>query len=136
MIWFALALIFGYLIYSFSRDRDRMLAVQVDRFGGMSEKYKLIITELTNDPNARVAKVTRDHIHIHYQGAISSADFFITETFNKVEISWVTNMGRLGQHKKKWEFHNNYPQEKILGEIQTYLDWKSREMFGFDSNLQ
>lgn len=131
MFWvLIIAGIIGYVIYNFSRDRDQMLERQVDMNGGMTKKYEYLINRLTNDNNAKVVRVTRDHVNICATGQTTITNFFITETFNSVQIEWVAQLGLLGNHKHKWTFEHNYPQENMIQEIEKYMVWKSKEMFG------
>lgn len=95
----------------------------------MAKKYEFLISKLTEEPSAKVVKVTRDQIHIQAQGQSTATNFIITETFNKTEIEWIGQMGMLGNHKHKWTYAHNYPQQKMLDEIGEYMEWKSQQMF-------
>lgn len=129
MFWTILIIgVVFYILYSFFRDRDHMLRRQVDMQGGMAKKYEYLIDRMTNDPSARVVKVTRDHIHIRATEQTTETNYFITEGFNIVEIEWVGQMAMLGIHKQKWSFPHNYPQEKIIEEIGGYLVMKTNQM--------
>ena len=131
MIWVTLIIgVIGYIIYNFFQDRDHMLQRQVDMNGGMAKKYECLISRLTSESTAKVVKVTRDHIHIRSTGQSTATNFFITESLNSVEIEWVGQSALLGTHKHKWTFVHNYPQEKMLNEIEEYMQWKSKQMFG------
>ena len=131
MFWaFLIIGIVGYIIYSFLKDRDQMLTRQVDRHGGMATKYSHLIERLTSDPSAKVVKVTRDHIHIRAVGTATATNFLITENFNSVEVEWVGQLAMLGTHKKKWSFPHNYPQDKMIEEMERYMEWKTQQMFG------
>lgn len=131
MFWIMLIIgIIGYTLYSFSRDRDHMLQRQVDMRGGMAKKYEYLVERLTTTPSAKVVKVTRDHIHIRATGQTTASSYFITENFNSVEIEWVGQIAIFGTHKHKWSFPHNYPQEKIMAEIEEYMVWKAKQMFG------
>lgn len=131
MFWVILiAGIVIYVIYSFFRDRDQMLAHQVDTQGGMKRKYEVLISELTRDANARISNVTRDMVEIEYRGPTTLTTFFITENFNVVQIEWVAQLGLMGTHKHNWSFPHNYPQTKMFREITEYIEWKSQQMFG------
>lgn len=130
MVWIIIIVIVGYILYSFFKDRDHMLQRQVDMQGGMANKYAYLINRLTNDPSAKVVKVTRDHVHIRAVGNSTATNFFITENFNTVVIEWLGQLGLLGNHKHKWTFPHNYPQEKMIQEIEEYMEWKTNQMFG------
>jgi hypothetical protein len=130
MLWIIIIGIIVFIIYKFLKERENMLKIQVDLHGGMAKKYEYIIEHMTNYPDAKVVKVTRDHIHILARGNSTATNYFITESFNSVEIEWVGQMAILGTHKHKWSFPHNYPQEKIVEEIEEYMDWKVKQIFG------
>ncbi len=131
MFWIIITVaIIGYVIYNFIHDRDNMLNRQVDMNGGMSRKYEYLIGGLINGYKAKVIKVTRDHIHISAVGQTTITNFLITETFNSVQIEWIAQLGLLGKHSHKWTFQHNYPQENMIQEIEKFMEWKSKEMFG------
>jgi hypothetical protein len=131
MVWFFIILaIVVLIIYNFISDRDKMLKNQVDYQGGMAKKYEYLIDKLTGDGGGRVLKVTRDHIHICNQDLNTATNFFINESFNSVEVEWVANLGPLGTHKHKWSFANNYPQDKMMSEMEQFMEWKAKQMFG------
>jgi len=39
-------------------------------------------------------------------------------------------MAMLGTHKHKWSFPHNYPQEKMIEEIEEHMEWNTKQMFG------
>ena len=130
MIWVIVVGIGIFILYSFFRDRDQMLQRQVDMQGGMAKKYACLIQRLTDDPSAKVVKVTRDHVHIRAVGQTTATSYFIMENFNNVVIEWVGQLGMLGTHKHQWSFPHNYPQDKMVDEIEEYMEWKTKQMFG------
>ena len=131
MFWILLIIgIIVYILYSFSNSRNQMLQRQVDMHGGMAKKYAYLIETLTSDPSINVVKATRYHIHIRGTGQATATNFLITESFNTVIIEWIGQMALMGTHKHKWTFPHNYPQEKMAKEIQEYLVWKAKQMFG------
>ena len=130
MTWVIIIIaIVGYYIFSFSRDRNKMLERQVDIKGGMAIKYEYLINRLTNYPSSRVIKLTRDHIHIRATEQHTSEDFLITEVYNSVVIEWVAQLAMMGTHKNKWTFPHNYPQEKMYSEIEEFIEWKTKQIF-------
>ena len=122
--------VLGYILFSFFKERENMLKSQVDLKGGMAKKYQYLISEMTGNGNARVEKVTRDHIQIRSVSRNSITDYYISESFNSVEIRWVAQMSLMGIHKHQWTFPDNYPQDKMIQEIEEFMEWKSKQMFG------
>lgn len=133
MFWtIFIIIIVGYIIFSFVRDREEMLQRQVDMRGGMTKKYEYLIGRLAEYPGARVIKVTRDHVHIRAEGQATATNFLISENFNKVEIEWVGQLAILGTHRHKWSFPHDFPQEKMIKEMEEYMEWKANQVFGDD----
>lgn len=130
MIWGILIAIVAVVVFNFIRQREGMLHSQVDLRGGMMAKYEVLVTLLTDDPTARVVKVTRDHIHIKSMSQTAETSFLITENFGTVDITWIANLGFMGTHNHKWSFPHHYDQELIVREMMTFLDWKSKQIFG------
>ena len=121
MTWIIILVIIGIVIFYFFKDRDKMLEKQVDDFGGMKNKYSLLIEWLTSDPNSHITKVTRDHVEISCIYPSSVTVFLITENFNSVEIDYSANLGVIGKHELNWQFPNNMNQESIIEKVGTDL---------------
>lgn len=129
MVWIILGVI-ACMIFFFLKDRSEMLSKQVDSRGGMLKKYEYLVSRMTNDPSAKIAKVTRDQIYIKAKGEYTSVEFLITELFDSVQIDWVSNLAFQGIHKKRWKFPHNSPQELMYKEIDDYIAKKWKEIFG------
>ena len=128
MFWIFVVLACGCIAYKFFQDRNQMLNQQVDIYGGIEKKYKFLVEKLLEEPNSKVVKVARDQIHITIEGNSTQTNFIITENFKKTEIFWVVKMAFLGTHKNKWTFNEDYPQYKMLSEIQDYVVWKTNQI--------
>lgn len=110
-------IILGIIIFFFLKDRDKSLENQVDLDGGIRNKYGLLIGFLSNHPNAKIMKSTRDYIKIDCIMPTTSTSYEILQNFNDVEVFWISNLGLMGQHKLKWNFNSNMPQEKMIKTI-------------------
>lgn len=128
MTWSIVLIIVGVIIFYFLRDRDKMLEQQVDEQGGMKQKYAELIEWLTDAPNARIVKTTRDHIQISNVMQTTATHFFITETFNGVEVEWNAKFGLMGDHKKEWKFPSTTSNEQMIEIIGTDIDEYSRQI--------
>ena len=129
MTFVILLLIIGVIIYFFLKDRDKMLESQVDGHGGIKQKYSTLIQWLTNYPNARVVKVTRDHVQISCIMQTTATYFFITETFGGVEIIWDARLGIMGNHKMKWDFTSTTSEEEMIERIGVYIEEYNEKLF-------
>ena len=120
-------IIFGIIIFFFLKDRNKSLENQVDANRGIQNKYHLLIKFLSNHPDAKITKITRDYIKIDCVMPSTSATYEIFQNFNEVEVFWYSNLGLLGQHKLKWSFISSMPQEKMIDKIhQDVNDYENR----------
>lgn len=121
-------MIIGIIIFFFLKDRDKMLASQIDRHGGMKQKYSELIEWLITEPDARIIKVARDHIQISVVMQTTATHFLITETFGCVEVEWQAKLGIMGSHKKKWKFDSATSNLQMIEKIGTDLNEYNRKL--------
>lgn len=112
------------------RDRDRMLVSNVDANGGMKIKYSELIGWLRSDPNAKITKITRDHITISNQMLTTRTDFYLTENFDGLDVDWNANLGRMGRHQLKWKFKKGMNQEDMIIRIGIDIQKYEQKIFG------
>lgn len=125
-----ITIIIGVILFFFLRDRDKMLDQQVDRAGGMRNKYSELIGVLTADARAKITHETRDHVQISLVQPGSATHILITESFSCVLIEWICEAGYLGTHRLKWEFAKNLGQLSMFQEMQADLEEHNRKMLG------
>lgn len=97
--------------------------------GGVLKKYEYLISQLTDHPEAKIAKVTRDQIFIEARNRYATTSFTITESTNQVRIDWAANMAMLGKQAHSWTFPSNYPQDQMLEKMMNDLEKKRSQMF-------
>lgn len=97
----------------------------------MKEKYKYLVQKMTDDPQARIVKLSNNHIHILLQGNVVITSYKITEKDNFIIVEWIASMWVMGTHKHKWTYEHNYPQEKIVQEMSEFIWWKTKEIFRY-----
>lgn len=122
-------IIFGVLIFFFLKDRDKSLENQVDFQGGIQNKYSLLVQFLSNHPNARIIKVTRDFVKIECVMTTTCTTFEILQNFNNVEVYWYSDFGMMGNHKLKWIFLSNMAQNKMIEKISDDLNEYENKLF-------
>ncbi|WP_415374591.1 hypothetical protein [Patiriisocius sp. Uisw_017] len=130
MGWVFLIGIVGVVIFYFLKDRNKMLETTVDNEGGMRQKYRDLIGWLTDDPNAKVTKVTRDHVEVTNKMPTTTTTFFITENFDGVDIEWNAQLGAMGNHKQNWKFPKGTSEENMVIKIGTDLQSYEQKMYG------
>lgn len=117
--------IIGYILYRFFSDREKMLN-NVQEKGGLQEKYKVLLTYLLSDPDAKITQITRDNIVISWKGSYTSAQFSIMQNFGTVNINWASNNGLAGIVKEKWEFAENLDQHAMAKKIFQDIEFKMK----------
>lgn len=129
MIWIIVLVILAAIVFFFLRDRHKMIKRQVGVHGGMKKKYATLIDWLTNEPSAKVVKVTSDYVQINCIMKTTATYFFITETFGGVEIEWVARLGIMGNHKLKWYFSSNTTEIEIIQKLSDDLEELNKKLF-------
>jgi hypothetical protein len=123
-MWFLIIItIIGFIIYSFTKDHNEIVKTNVTNYGGMKEKYKILVEYLTQHPSSRISQITKDSIII----SSSTYTFTIDYMGNGTEINLKGFFPIIGKYSKRWKYPERYPQEKIIEEIENYLDWKMNE---------
>lgn len=110
-------IILGIIIFFFLKDRDKNLQNQVDLQGGILNKYNLLIQFLSNHPNAKLSKITRDYIKIDCLMPTTSTTFEILQNFNNIDVFWHSDLGIMGKHTLKWQFNSNSSQSAMIERI-------------------
>jgi len=134
MFWIIVIIgIVGYILYSFLKDKDKMLKNQVDAYGGMAKKYEYLIRGLIdNRPNARITELKRGSITLFIPMEVTGHNYFIDELFNyTVQVEYICKSAIGEIYKYKWTFPDNYPQEKMVSEILEHLEWKFSQLSNY-----
>jgi len=132
MWWLVILIIGGFFLVSFFIEREKMLKTTVDKHGGLQNKYPELISWMTDHPNAKITKVTRQSIEIRCDLKITFTEFIILQEFNRIRISWEANLGVLGMHSNTWIFKPDDSEETIIEVIGTYINSKGNNFFSDD----
>lgn len=127
---FFIVVIILYVVFRFFSDKEKMLSVQVDQYGGISEKYKQLVECFKRDFGTKVIKVTRESIHLRSLGSTTSVDFIIIENFNRTEIEWQARLGLVGNYKNSWTFNSSTSQSQMYKEIVDKMTIINKSIFG------
>jgi hypothetical protein len=75
-MWFLIIItIIGFIIYSFTKDHNEFVKTNVTNYGGMKEKYKILVEYLTEHPSSRISQLTKDSIIITSSTFTSTIDY-------------------------------------------------------------
>lgn len=116
-------IILGYIVYSFFSSREKMLD-NVRVAGGLQEKYKVLLTHLLSDPNAKITQINKDSIAISWNGEFSKAQISIIQGFGKINIVWTSTTAFAGPIKEKWEFFENLDQSLMAKKITQDIEFQ------------
>ena len=108
-----------FVIYQINKDYKSDIKSNVSSQGGMQSKYQVLIDYFTCSPSAQITKLTSSNITI----TTPSSTFYIDYVGGSTEVS-LNIMHPTGKISKKWKFPNGYPQEKMIQDIDNYLDWE------------
>lgn len=120
MAWIILILIgiILFVLYISYSERDRVLKVQVDSYGGMMKKYELLVENLLLWPDSKVTEVTRDKITIIATGrGLTIETYIITEGPNYVEVKWELLITTDRKKAKQWRFPHDSSQQLIINKL-------------------
>lgn len=121
MWWIILVIgIAVYVIYLVNKDYKADIQSNVIESGGMQSKYKELITYfMRSSPSCKITILTNSHV------AISDVNMkiWIDYVGGNTEIQVFGYHLIIGKYKNKWKFQKDYPQTKMILEIESYFDW-------------
>ena len=123
MVWLIIVIVVIFVIYLVTKDHNEVIKTNVTNYGGMKEKYKILVEYLTQHPSSRISQITKDSIII----SSSTYTFTIDYMGNGTEINLTGFIPLIGRFSKRWKYPEGYPQEKVIEEIENYLEWKMNE---------
>lgn len=131
---FILGLLIVGILAKYLYDKEVYFKREIDAYGGIKNRFPILINAMLEQPSTRIIKESRNHIIIQTNFFKTSLVFIVTLYFNKVEVRWLANLGIMGKHNHKWMFPINYPEELMLQEINTYIEAKNASIFNNESS--
>lgn len=119
MLWIIIIVVVGYVIYLVNKDHKEHVQTHVSNYGGMLEKYSILIKYLQSG-GLRIQKVSTDSVIL----SSNSMNWTLDYVGNNLEIRMKGYMPLYGNINKKWIFQDGYPQEKMVEEIENYMTWQ------------
>lgn len=122
MGWISIIIIVVFVIYLIRKGHDEDVQTYVTNFGGMQEKYKILI-EWLNSYGLTITKLTKDHV------TLSGRSIYCIDDLRGVtHIRLYSSLPVIGKISKNWKFPSGYPQEKMIKEIENYLQFELQRM--------
>lgn len=119
-----------YVIYLITKDYKEEVRINVTNQGGMQEKYRVLLGYLTDHPNSRIVRLTKDHVSV----SSPIMTFFIDYVGGYTEVEVKGIMPTRGNFSRKWKFPRGYSQENMIQEIESYFDWMSDSLSKIDND--
>lgn len=123
MWWIIIIAVIGFIIYQINKDHKKHVNTNITNYGGMQTKYNVLI-EYLKASGQQIQKTTKESVML----ASKSMNWNLDYVGNNLEVRMNAFMPLLGNIKNKWTFPNGYPQEKMIEEIENYLDWQVQQM--------
>lgn len=119
MWWFIAIVVVGLVIYVINKDHKSYVETHLTKFGGMQGKFGQVIDYLKAG-GLVVKKITADSVILSSSSMLWTLDY-VEDT---LEVLMKGNIPLYGNVRKKWIFPDGYPQDKIIEEIENYIDWQ------------
>jgi len=130
MLWIFIIGIVVFVIYQINKDYNKSVQANVTNKGGMLQKYSLLIEYFTSHPASRITKVTKDNVTV----SSSTMTIWLDVVGSQTEVSLKGYLPVLGNISKRWSFPSGYPQEKMIEEIENFLNWQVDNMRKISGN--
>ena len=130
MWWIIIIAIIGFVIYRINKEHKEHVGTHVTNYGGMTGKYGMVINYLKSGGQT-IQKITKDSVVLVSKNMTWTLDYV---GFN-LEFKVKGFMPMLGNIDKKWIFPDKYPQEKIVEEVENYLNWQMERLKDITKNF-
>lgn len=127
---FCILLVVLYLGFIFLKENRLLRGENVDYKSEMAQKYQYLIERMTKSSNAKILVLTDKEVYIRSVEKSATTNFYITEKENLVEIKWIAQLSKRGTHEQIWTFEITYSQEKMIDEIEIFLEQKAKRLNG------
>ena len=118
-----IAAIVIYIIYKVISFGNSEVEQKVTDQGGMQIKYKTLIDYFNASPSSKITKLTKDNVII----SSPTITFNIAFIGGQTEILIYAILPLIGEISNRWRYLSNFPQEKIIEEIENFIDGKMKE---------
>lgn len=123
MKWILIIAFVAFLIYKTTKEYHEHVDERITSQGGMEGKYNLLFTYLKSNGYV-VSHINRDTA-IFRSG---SSVWYLDYVGNNLEVRVKATIPLLGLIDKKWIYPDNYPQEKMIEEIENYFEWQIEQL--------
>ena len=123
MGWVIAIIVIVFIIYLIRKGHNEDVQTYVTNFGGMQEKYKTLIEHFENEAGLKMTKLTKDHV------TLSGRSIYTIDDLRGVtHIHLYSSLPIIGKISKGWKYPSGYLQEKMIQDIENYLQWELQRM--------
>lgn len=132
-MWWVLGMIvISFIIYLINKDYKEEVRTNVTSKGGMHEKYRTVVDYFIMNLSARITTMNRDTLIITASTTVMSFDYI--NGYLEINLKGVVPI--IGQYSNRWRYRDGYPQEKMIEEIENYMEWLLQKISNLaDKNL-
>ena len=124
-MWWILGIgVVVFIIYTINKDYKEEVKTHVTNHGGMQQKYSLLVEYFTAHPASKITRLTKDNISI----SSSTINVSIDYVGGKTEIFIKAFLPLVGNVSKRWSYPDGYPQQKMIEEVENYLNFELSKM--------
>lgn len=121
MFWIFLIAIIIAVVLVINKEHKEVVKKNVVNYGGMRVKYAELISYLSQ--GAAMSKETKDSIALRS----SNMAWYLDLVGDEIEIKMTGYMPMLGKVSHKWVYPHDFPQNKMIQDIENYVDWTIKQ---------
>lgn len=88
----------------------------------MLEKYKVLVSHLSNGPNSRIEKVHNNTVIISVRPSLQLHSFKLFHHLHTLNVEWKAIIPMEGEIVRRWEFLENVNQDEMAEMIFKHMD--------------
>lgn len=122
-MWWIIIGIIIFVIYKINKEYKEDVQTHVSNYGGMQNKYSLLVAYLQSSGGFHITRQTKDSLEL-----VSNSGLFLLDYIGcDLEVRMKYILPIYGKIEKKWIFRDGYPQERMITDIELFLNSKMRE---------
>lgn len=108
-----------YIVFRLNKNKKENVKTVVTNYGGMLNKYSELISFLKLG-GCKIYRVTEDSVIL----GTMNMKYFLDIVGDELEIRLKGFVPILGNVSHKWIYPHQFPQEKIIHDIENYMSWQ------------
>lgn len=110
------------VMHNVKKDYNSNVKEHITNQGGMLTKYQILIDYLRSS-GMSVQEIGKDYIVL----SSKNMTWHLNQIGMEIEIRVKGFIPTLGNIENSWKYSEDYPQQKMVEEIENYLTWQMRQ---------